>query len=167
MQTYETIRTQNSSNQSQIDQYPWQKQHTKPNRIEPINPNIYDSRRERETSRLSNISKPDSIPYDEKQSKQKIIEKKSTKHFQRYSPTSWSAISEHKNDQQQKEIDEKTNSPLSDLSRSSSSHEDLKREKSSASSRTYRLVTDEQQQQPVDGRYVLPSNKYLLILSLN
>jgi hypothetical protein len=174
-QTSETSTTRDSSVQTQIDQnrqlnqwenskyvhdhYPWQKSQlgsqSKPNRIQPINTNIYDSRRERETSRLSNISKTDSIQF-----KQKFIEKNSTGNLQTISPTSWSVISQHQNDQQQLEIYEKTSTYQSDVSASPSSHDELIGDNSSTPSRTYRLLINDQQQ-PIDGRYVVPSNKYI------
>ncbi len=62
------------------------------------------------------------------------------------SPTSWSVISEHQNDQ-------KTNT----LSISPSSHQEFIEENSITPSRTYRLINNDQQ--PIDGRYVVPSNK--------
>lgn len=132
---------------------------SKPIRIQPINSNIYDLRRERETSRLSNISKTDSIQYDDKQIKQKILDKNSSGNFPVNSPTSWSIISEHQNDQQQLYIYEKTNLYQTELSISPSSHEELNRTSSNTPSRTYRLIIDDQQQQPIDGRHVVPSNK--------
>jgi len=69
------------------------------------------------------------------------------------SPTSWSVISEHQNDQQQIDIYQKTNT----LSISPSSHQEFIEENSITPSRTYRLINNDQQ--PIDGRYVVPSNK--------
>jgi hypothetical protein len=181
-QTFETPINRNSSIQTQIDQnqqvnqwqnskygndhYPWQKSQvgsrSKLTRIQPINPNNYDSRREKETSRLSNISKTDSIQYDEKQFKQKILDKNSSGHLQRNSPTSWLIISEHQNDQQQLNIYEKPNTVQSELSISPSPHDELSRENTNTP-RTYRLMIDDQQEQPIDGRYAVPPNKYIYL----
>jgi hypothetical protein len=125
---------------------------SKPIRIQPIlsttNTNNYNSRRERETSQLSNMSKTDSI-----QIKQKIMEKNSTGSFQSRSPTSSSLISE-----QQFEISNKTN-PYQPESLSS---QDESIENNSSTPRTYRLMINDQQQQPLDGRYVIPSNKFVI-----
>jgi hypothetical protein len=177
LHTFETSTT----HQAQIDQnrnlnqwqnskygnenYRWQKtqfnSQPKPTRIEPINPNLYDSNRERETSRLSNLSKTDLIQFDNKQIKPKIIQKTSTNHLSSQSPTSWSIISEHQ--QQQQEINGKTKTIFqSELSVSPSSNDELIEDNVSTTSRTYRVITnDQEEQQSMDGRYVLPSNKYV------
>lgn len=54
----------------------------------------------------------------------------------------------------------------SQLSISPSSHEELNRENSNTPSRTYRLIIDDQQeqQQPTDGRFIVPSNKYIYFI---
>ena len=150
-QTNEISTNRNSMIQSQTNpnHYPWHKSQSKPTRIQPIlstNTNNLNSQRERETSRLSNTSKTDSI----QQTKQNILNKNSINNYQIKSPTSWSIISEHQNDQQNTEI-----------STSPSSHDELINENSSTPSRTYRLTTNDQQQ-PLDGRYVIPYNKYII-----
>jgi hypothetical protein len=94
------------------------------------------------------MSKTDSI-----QIKQKIMEKNSTGSFQSRSPTSSSLISE-----QQFEISNKTN-PYQPESLSS---QDESIENNSSTPRTYRLMINDQQQQPLDGRYVIPSNKFVI-----
>jgi hypothetical protein len=125
----------------------------KPRRIEPINPNLYDSRRERETSRLSNQSKTDSSLFDDKSIKQRLIKRDSTtSHLQSRSPTSWSIISEH---QQQFDIDDKLNTYQSELSTSTSNDQFIE-ENENTPSRTYRLMTNDQEL--IDGRHVIPSN---------
>lgn len=86
--------------------------------------NLSDLKGERETSRLSFISKTDSI-----QSKQKINDK----HFPVQSPTSWSVISKHQTNRM-------------DSPRTPSFHERIYREDSNASSKTYRVRNDQQQQ---------------------
>lgn len=90
-------------------------------RIQPIEP----TKHERETSRLSLISKP-----------------KISDDFPRQSPTSWSTISKHQTSQQQVQID---------FSRSPSSQNNFQRDISNASSRTYRLNEQQQQQQPSEN----------------
>jgi hypothetical protein len=160
-QTNEISTNRNSILQSQTNpnHYPWHKSQSKPTRIQPIlstNTNNSNSQRERETSRLSNISKTDSI----QPNKQKHLEKNSINNYQIKSPISWSIISEHHNDQQQFGIYETTNT---EISTSPSSHDELINEDSSTPSRTYRLTTNDQQQ-PLDGRYVIPYNKYIIIL---
>jgi hypothetical protein len=165
-QTNETPTTRNSSIQSQIDQnrqlHPWTKSQlgsqSKPTRIQQINnTNNYDSKQERETSRLSNLSKTDSIQF-----KQKIIEQNSTENLQTKSPRSWSIISDHQNDQQQLKINQKRNIYQSEVSTSPSSHEELIQENSTTPSRTYRLMNNDQQLS-IDGRYVLSSHKYIYL----
>ncbi|CAF1070982.1 unnamed protein product [Rotaria sordida] len=181
-QTFENLTNRNPSIETQMDQnqqsdqrrnskyendhYPWQKSQTrstsKPTRnqaIYPKNTNIYDSKQERETSELSNISKGDSIQSDGKKfNNQKIIEKSFThNNFQSKSPTSWPIISEHENDQQEYEIYEKITIYKSELSTSPLSNNDLIENNSNTPPRTYRLMNNNQQNL-LDGRYVIPSN---------
>lgn len=101
-------------------------------RIQPINSNLSETKRERETSRLSFVSKTDS--------KQRIHE-----NYQQQSPTSWSTISKHQTNQQQLQFDR---------SRSPSSQTNFHRDISNASSKTYRL----NQQQTNNDKYHQPSN---------
>jgi hypothetical protein len=131
-----------------------------------INTNNSNPQREREASRLSNISKTDSLQPNEKHFKQKIIDKSSIASFQTKSPTSWSIISEHETNRQQLESHEKTSQDQSEISTSPSSHDELINENSNTPSRTYRLIVNDQQQQPLDGRYVIPSNKYIITFDL-
>ena len=110
--------------------------------------NLSDRRRERETSRLSDLSKTDSIP-------------KPNQHIKSKSPTSSSSILSHRQiHHHQPQSDSNTkNSPFEpELSICSSSHEDLIEENVNPPSRTYRLITNEQ---PLDGRHVIPSTKYV------
>jgi hypothetical protein len=79
-----------------------------------------------------------------------MIRKNSTNHFQSRSPTSWSIVSEH-----QPQI----NTYQSELSTSPSSQDQFIEDQENTPSRTYRLITNDQQ--PIDGRYVVPSNKYV------
>ncbi|CAF4841939.1 unnamed protein product [Rotaria sp. Silwood1] len=179
-QPFENPTNRNPSNETHIDQnrqsnqwrnsthenhhYPWHKSQAgsilKTTRIQPIQPkntNIYDSKRERETSQLSIISKGDSIKSDEKKLNPKIVGKNSTNNFQLKSPTSWSIISEHDNDQQQFEPYEKIKTYQSESSPSPSSHDELIEDNSNTPPRTYRLMNNNQQKLH-DGRYIIPSN---------
>ncbi|CAF4090956.1 unnamed protein product [Rotaria sp. Silwood2] len=180
-QTFENPINHNSPNETQIDQnlqsnqwrnskyendhHPWEKSQNesilKTIRIQPIHPkhtNIYNSKREREISQLSNISKGESIQSDEKKFNPKIIEKNSTNNLQSKSSTSWPIISEHDNNQQQFDIYEKITTYQSQLSTSPLSHDELVENNSNTPPpRTYRLMNDKQQKL-LDGRYFIPSN---------
>lgn len=115
------------------------------------NSNLSDSRRERETSRLSNLSKTDSIPINDQPIKTKILKTKS--------PTTSSIVSQRQT-HPQIDLTNKTHLFQPELSISSSSHDELIEENLDTPSRTYRLKCNEQ---PLDGRHVIPSNTYDLL----
>ncbi|UJR24856.1 hypothetical protein I4U23_006225 [Adineta vaga] len=99
-------------------------------RIQPIlSTNIYPLQREREISRLSNNSQPESI-----QSKQQIHGKESTVSFQSRSPTSWAVLSEHQQKLESLQDENHLDEP----------------------SHTYRLVTIDHEQS-LDEKYVIPT----------
>lgn len=135
---------------------------SKVTRMQPIfpkNANIYELRREREITQLSYMSKEDCSRHDETKFDQKYIEKNSNDSFQIRSPISWSITSEHRNDQQQYEIYEKTNVNKSVLSTSPLSNEELIDDNFTANSRNY-PITPNDNKQPVEGKYSISSNKY-------
>jgi hypothetical protein len=94
-------------------------------RIEPTNTNISRIRRDREVNRFDNSSKI------------KLIPKKNVTNFNRFfptrSPTSWSVISDHQNEQEH----------IQSLS---------------PSSRRESIIDI---QQPADGRHVIPAKQYV------
>jgi len=107
-------------------------------RIQPTNPNTYNTRREREDNQFNKTSKAELIG--------KKIEKNSNTFFPRRSPVSWSVFS----DQQILELYESSSS--------SSPHDELINDNLSTTHRL--IITDEQK--PLDGRYVIPNNKYVI-----
>lgn len=107
--------------------------------------NLSDLRpRERENSRLSNLSKTDSMSINDHPPsiKSKIPKKTSLHPLPPKSPISSSIVSH-------------PHSLQTDLPLSPSSHD----ENLHTHCRTYRLMTDEQ---PLDGRHVIPSTKYVI-----
>ena len=150
-QNFKYDNDDNSWRKSQVESI------SKTSQIQPIiskNTNIYNSQQERETSHISNI---DSTQSNENKFKQTII----GKHFiGRKSPISWSVQPEHRINQQQQQFEIHEKLP-SELSISPSSHEELIRENSTTPLRTYRLLNNDSQQL-IDGRYVIPSNKYVI-----
>lgn len=112
--------------------------------------------RERETSRLSNLSKTDSMSInDQPPIKLKIRKKTSLQPLPQKSPTSSSIISSHPHS----DMTNKTNSFRPELPLSPSSHDEFLDENLNTHCRTYRLMTDEQ---PLDGRHVIPSTQYVI-----
>ena len=111
--------------------------------------------REREISRLSNLSKTDSMSInDQPPIKLKILKKTSLNPLPPKSPTSSSIISSHPHS----DIINKTNSFQPELPLSPSSHDEFLDENLNTHCRTYRLMTDEK---PLDGRHVIPSTQYV------
>ncbi|CAF3522726.1 unnamed protein product [Adineta steineri] len=149
-QSFEPLPIRNPILLTQIESNQWHnsKHKSKPNRIEPIN--TYTFHREREISRLSDMSKTESI-----QSKQQIHEKNSVNNFQSRSPTSWSVISEHQNEQQKLQNFNKLN--IYESESESSSQDELIENNSRTPSRTYRLMTNDQEQSH-NEKHIIPSN---------
>lgn len=176
--SYQNVKVQTQTNKSrQTNQWPsskYENDHyssqkfnvrsiSKSTQMQPVlskHVNVYDSRREREVSQLSIISKGDSIQSDEKQFKRRTIEKDNTSTLQRKSPLSQKNASDHQNNHQQLEIYKKTMSNQSVSSPSPPSHDELIDDNISAQSPTY-LLTNDNQQRLLDGRYVIPSNAYI------
>jgi len=74
-------------------------------------------------------------------------QKNTSRLFQVQSPTSWSIISDNQTNHY--ELSSSSSSPHNELINDKSTH-------------TYRVILiDEQQQQLLDGRYVIPFNKYV------
>jgi hypothetical protein len=89
------------------------------------------------------------------QSKTDSTQTNRNRFFQTRSPTSWSVISDHQINQQQLNTYETSSS-------SSSCHQQPIDDKST---RIFRVIIKDRQQ-PMDGRYVIPSDKYGLNINL-
>lgn len=116
--------------------------------IYPINP-----RRKSPTESINNLLRTTRIqPMNINNRRQedelnRSRQKNTSRLFQVQSPTSWSIISDNQTNHY--ELSSSSSSPHNELINDKSTH-------------TYRVILiDEQQQQLLDGRYVIPFNKYV------